>query len=67
MPNQAFSAGPRISEADQAKLAQALISPEAAPYTESIRSEYGAASLIPATREEFVILGDLLKNEWGYN
>ena len=66
MPNQAFSAGPRISDEDQIKLAQALISPEAAPYTELILREYGATSLAPATKEEFVALGDLLKNEWGY-
>ena len=67
LPNQAFSAGPRISNEDQAKITEALISPAAAPYTETIRNEYGAASLVRATREEYVTLGELLKNEWGYN
>ena len=67
VPNQAFSADPRISKEDQAKLVQALTSPEALPYTEAICKEYGATSLVPATQDEFVVLGDLLKNEWGYN
>ena len=67
LPNQAFSSGPRISKEDQAKIAQALVSKEAAGPTEKLRQEYSVASLIPALREEYVGLGDLLKNEWGYN
>ena len=31
LPNQAFSAGPRISRQDQARIAAALVSPEASP------------------------------------
>ena len=65
--SHAFSAGPRISKEDQAKIAQALLSPAAAPYIESIVSEYNATSLVAANRDEYVVLGDLLKNEWGYN
>lgn len=67
LPNQAFSAGPRISKEDQAKISQALLSPAAAPYIESVVSEYNATSLVAANRDEYVVLGDLLKNEWGYN
>lgn len=66
MPNQAFSAGPRISIEDKAKIAKALTSSEALPLTEAIRSEYGASTLVPAANDEYVALGDLLKNEWGY-
>jgi len=66
LPNQAFSAGPRISKEDQAKIAQALTSREAAASTEKLRQEYSVPSLAPAVNQEYSGLGDLLKNEWGY-
>src|SRR5216684_2827643 len=66
LPNQAFSASPRISKEDQAKIAQALTSREAAGPTEKLRQEYSVANLAPAVNEEYIGLGELLKNEWGY-
>jgi len=66
LPNQAFSAGPHISKEDQAKIAQALTSREAAGPTEKLRQEYSVANLAPAVNQEYIGLGELLKNEWGY-
>jgi len=67
LPNQAFSAGPRIPKEDQAKIAQALTSREAEGPTEKLRQEYSVANLVPALNKEYAGLGDMLKNEWGYN
>lgn len=67
LPNQAFSAGPRISKEDQARIAQALISPAATEVTEKIRAEYNATAFVAPARDEYVHLGDLLRSEWGYN
>jgi ABC-type phosphate/phosphonate transport system substrate-binding protein len=67
MPNQAFSAGPRISIEDQAKIAQALVSPEAAGPTAKLRAAYKVGnSFALATNEEYKGLAEYLRNEWGY-
>jgi len=67
LPNNALSAGPRISPEDQEKIARALISPEASGPTEKFRQAYNVGKgFVPAKKEEFVGLGELLRNEWGY-
>lgn len=67
LPNNALSAGPRISPEDQEKIARALISPEASGPTEKFRQAYNVGKgFVPANKQEFVGLGELLKNEWGY-
>ncbi|MDH3513961.1 MAG: phosphate/phosphite/phosphonate ABC transporter substrate-binding protein [Gammaproteobacteria bacterium] len=67
MPNQAFSAGPRVSLEDQAKIAQALASPDASGPTEKLRATYKVGeSFALANNEEYKGLAEFLRNEWGY-
>ena len=67
MPNQAFSAGPRISLQDQAKIAQALTSPDATAPTAKLRSAYRVGdSFALANNQEYRGLAEYLRNEWGY-
>lgn len=67
MPNQAFSAGPRISPEDRARLAAALLAPEAAAPTAKMREAYtGGKAFVAASNAEYAGLGEYLRNEWGY-
>lgn len=67
MPNQTFSAGPRVSDGDQAKIAAALVSPGAAAVTEPLRASFGATlGFAPASRAEFAGLDSYLKDAWAY-
>jgi ABC-type phosphate/phosphonate transport system substrate-binding protein len=67
LPNQAFSAGPRISLQDQIKIKQALLSPQADGATAQLRNVYAIDSpFVPAKREEYAALGSMLKDIWGY-
>jgi ABC-type phosphate/phosphonate transport system substrate-binding protein len=67
MPNQAFSAGPRITPEDQARIAQALLAPEAAVPTARMREAFKSASnLVATSNQEYTGLGNYLRSEWGY-
>ncbi len=67
MPNQAFSAGPRISMEDQEKIAHALVSPEAVGPTAKLRAAYKVGdSFALANNQEYKGLAEYLRNEWGY-
>lgn len=66
MPNQAISVGPRISPELQKKIAQALLSEEGKQATARLRSEYAGKDFVPATRDEYAGLGDLLKSSLYY-
>lgn len=67
MPNQAFSAGPRVSLEDQARIAQALSSPDAAGPTEKLRAAFKVGnSFALAANQEYHGLAEYLRNEWGY-
>jgi ABC-type phosphate/phosphonate transport system substrate-binding protein len=67
MPNQAFSAGPRVSLEDQARIAQALASAEATRPTEKLRAVYKVGdSFSLANNQEYSGLAEYLRNEWGY-
>lgn len=67
MPNQAFSAGPRVSLEDQAKIAQALASADATGPTEKLRAAYKVGdSFALANNQEYSGLAEYLRNEWGY-
>jgi ABC-type phosphate/phosphonate transport system substrate-binding protein len=67
MPNQAFSAGPRVSLEDQMRLAQALASPDAAAPTEKLRVAYKVGDgFALASNQEYQGLAEYLRNEWGY-
>jgi ABC-type phosphate/phosphonate transport system substrate-binding protein len=67
MPNQAFSAGPRVTAGDQAKIAAALLSSSGATATEALRTSFGATlGFAPASRAEFAGLDSYLKDAWAY-
>ncbi len=62
MPNQALSAGPRITPAMQAKIRQAMLSEEGKKATEKLREVYAIKEFVSASREEYAGLGRLLKH-----
>jgi len=66
MPNQAFSAGPRIPAAMQAKIKEALLSEEGRSVTAKLRGLYAGKNFVPATAEEYAGLGQLLKDSLYY-
>ncbi len=66
MPNQAFSAGPRLSIEEQAKIAMALTSPNAVGPTEKLRSTFKGEQLISASNTEYNGIAQYLRAEWGY-
>ena len=67
MPNQAFSAGPRVTPEDQEKIAHALVSPEAGQATAKLRTAYKVGdSFALANNQEYRGLAEYLRNEWGY-
>ena len=67
MPNQGFSAGPRVSSADQAKIKAALMSVQAEIVTKPLRAMYGSNSgFVPTAKDEYAGLAVYLKDVWGY-
>jgi len=67
LPDNAFSAGPRLSMQDQEKITRALLSPEGEKATAKLREKYaGNKSFTAANNKEFAGLSTYLKNEWGY-
>lgn len=67
VPNQAFSAGPRIPRSEQVRFAAALLAPEAQEATARLRAAYGSErGLVPAAPEEYAGLDVFLKDVWGY-
>jgi len=67
VPDNGLSAGPRLTQQDQQKLVQALLSPEGEKATAKLREKYaGNKSFIATSNKEFSGLSSYLKNEWGY-
>jgi ABC-type phosphate/phosphonate transport system substrate-binding protein len=67
LPDNAISAGPRLSAQDQEKITRALLSPEGEKATAKLREKYAAKkSFSAANNKEFAGLGAYLRNEWGY-
>ena len=66
LPNQAFSAGPRLTAEKRERAIQALLSPEGAAATQKLREVYKVQALLPATVEEFQGLGKLMRDVWGF-
>lgn len=67
MPDNALTAGPRISPSDQEKIARALMSPEGEKATEKLREKYAQGkSFVATSNKDFVGLSAYLKNEWGF-
>ncbi|OGI41917.1 MAG: hypothetical protein A2150_01345 [Candidatus Muproteobacteria bacterium RBG_16_64_11] len=66
LPNQAFSAGPRVSPEDRGKIAAALLSSEGRGPLETLRATYKLSHFTTATNEQYKGLAAYLRNEWGY-
>lgn len=66
LPNQAFSAGPRLTAEKRERVTQALLSPEGATATQKLREVYKVQTLSPATVEEYQGLGKLMRDVWGF-
>jgi ABC-type phosphate/phosphonate transport system substrate-binding protein len=67
LPNQAFSAGPKVTPEMRERIVKALLSPEGAAATEKLRAVFKVQSLAPATVEEYQGLGALLRDIWGFS
>lgn len=68
LPNQAFSAGPRLTREMRNNIITAMLSPEGAVATQKLRDEYKIkAPMQPATEQEFEGLGKLLRDVWGFD
>lgn len=67
IPNQAFSAGPRLSKTEQQRMAQALVSDSAAQPTSELRAAYRVGDhFAPANNNEYKGVSEYLRHEWGY-
>jgi ABC-type phosphate/phosphonate transport system substrate-binding protein len=67
MPEQAFSAGLRLSPAEQSRIAEALLSPAAAGALAKFFAAYGVGKgFVPAANSEYAGLGEYLLSVWGY-
>ena len=67
LPNQAFSAGPRVTGEEQMKLSKALISDEARQtFTALLTANGSQKGFALASKEEYVGLDTYLKDVWGY-
>lgn len=67
VPNQALSAGPRVSTEDRANIIKALILPEAAGPTANLHAVWktnGHFSI--ANHEQYAGLSEYLQNAWGF-
>jgi hypothetical protein len=67
MPQQAFSAGPRLTQGEQDRLASALLAPDAAAPLADFNQTYALnRGLVPAATGEYASLAVYLKDQWGY-
>lgn len=67
VPNQAFTAGPRVSPELKDKIAKSLLSPESKQATQKLLEEFKVQNFEPATKEEYAGLGKLLRDTWGFD
>lgn len=67
LPNQAFSASPRISLKIQQKIAESLTQPPSLDPTETLRLSYKAGKrLEKANNKEYQDVSKILMTEWGF-
>lgn len=67
MPNQGFSAGPRIDAATRERIAAALLSEEGKRATEPMRTGIKGKEFEPAKAEDYKGLGVILSTSWGFD
>lgn len=66
LPNQAFSAGPRLSQELKDRVRDALLAAPGKEATAKLRAANGGADFVPATSAEYVGFGKLLKDSLYY-
>ncbi len=66
LPNQTFSAGPRLSQELKDRVRDALLSAPGKEATARLRDDLGGGDFVPATPAEYVGLGKLLKDSLYY-
>jgi len=66
LPNQAFSAGPKVTPEMRDRIVKALLSPEGAAATQKMRDMFKIKKLEAASTEEFQGLGHMLRDVWGF-
>jgi ABC-type phosphate/phosphonate transport system substrate-binding protein len=67
LPNQAFSAGPRITAEDQKKISAALIAPQGRVAVQQLLNAFASnAGLVPARKEDYAGVDSYLKDIWGF-
>jgi ABC-type phosphate/phosphonate transport system substrate-binding protein len=67
VPNQGFSAGPRIDAAMRARIVEALLSEEGRRATSAIRDTFKGQEFEAAKAGEYEGLGVYLSGTWGFN
>lgn len=67
IPNQGFSAGPRIPAPVQAEIRKALLSPAGAKATAPMRALFNNRPLVPTQGAEYEGADQLLKSVWGFS
>lgn len=67
LPNQALSAGPRITAQMRDRIQQALLSAEGRQATAALRATYAGKDFVPATAKEYAGLGAYLRDELYYS
>jgi ABC-type phosphate/phosphonate transport system substrate-binding protein len=67
VPNQGFSAGPRIDATMRARIVEALMSEEGRRATSAIRDTFKGQEFEPAKAQEYEGLGVYLSSTWGFN
>ncbi|HET9122151.1 MAG TPA: PhnD/SsuA/transferrin family substrate-binding protein [Acidiferrobacteraceae bacterium] len=66
LPNQALSAGPRVSRAMRRAIRTALLMPEGQKITQPLRHAFASGKFVAATRAEYAGLGHLLNHSLYY-
>jgi ABC-type phosphate/phosphonate transport system substrate-binding protein len=67
VPQQGFTASPRMPRQMQNKIREALLSPGGRQATARMRAEYNNKELVPADRVEYRGMGGLLRDVWGFD
>lgn len=68
VPNQAFSASPRFTDEDKAKMIEALLAPEAKVRIAKFLAQFGKdVALVKAQRSDFEGVAVLLKDTYGFD
>lgn len=66
LPNQALSAGPRVSRNMRRAIRTALLAPQGQKITAPLRHAFASGDFVPATRAEYAGLGHLLDQSLYY-